>query len=63
MAEWILIGSLLGSLITSTHPNREACEGRAALLREKGAVTKCEEMPKAYSSSLTGVSGGITFGR
>jgi hypothetical protein len=43
---WILVGIIGGSLITSTFDNREACEGRAVVLREtKGVVAKCIKMP------------------
>lgn len=40
---YLLIGTLLGSLLSSSHDTREACEGRAVLLREKGAVVRCAE--------------------
>lgn len=43
--KWILIGQLLGSFIHSEHDAREACEGRAVLLREVKAVVKCVEAP------------------
>jgi len=39
--EYLLIGTLLGSIITSEHKNREACEGRATLLREAKASVQC----------------------
>jgi hypothetical protein len=52
--KWILIGTLLGSLVTSTHETREACEGRAVLLREKGVIAKCVETPPQASWSTTG---------
>lgn len=38
---WVLIGTLLGSIVTSQHEDRERCEGRAVILREKGAVVNC----------------------
>lgn len=41
--KYILIGLLLGSTVTSQHDTREACEGRAVLLREKGASVSCEK--------------------
>jgi len=50
---WICIGILAGSLITSLHDNREACEGRAVTLREAKAVVKCVEMPSATISFST----------
>lgn len=40
---WMIIGLLLNSTITSQHQNREECEGRAAMLREKGAYVRCIE--------------------
>lgn len=49
---WICIGLLAGSLVTSLHDNREACEGRAVTLREAKASAKCVEMSTP----------GITFG-
>lgn len=52
---WICIGLLAGSLITSTHDTREACEGRAVILRESKAVAKCTEMPSNLSSYITGI--------
>lgn len=42
---WICIGLLAGSLVTSLHNDREACEGRAVVLREAKASAKCVEMP------------------
>ena len=38
---WIFIGLLLGSTITSSHDSREACEGRAVMLKEKGVNGQC----------------------
>ena len=43
--EYLLIGTLLGSIITSEHKDREACEGRAVLLREAKASVRCVEKP------------------
>jgi hypothetical protein len=43
--KWILIGVLAESLISSGHETREACEGRAVLLREQKAAVKCVEAP------------------
>lgn len=51
---WILIGTLLGSLITSTHDTREACEGRTVTLKEKGVSAKCVEAPGHSFTSSTG---------
>jgi hypothetical protein len=38
---WLFAGMLLGSIVTSSHETREACEGRAVLLREKGVIGQC----------------------
>ena len=49
--EWTLVGILLGSIITSQHPSREACEGRAVVLREKGVQNvRCGEPPSITST-------------
>lgn len=52
---WICIGMLAGSLVTSLHDNKEACEGRAATLREAKVLAKCVDMPNAtsYITSIT----------
>jgi hypothetical protein len=39
--DWVFIGTLVGSLVTSTHSGRETCEGRAVMLREKGVIGRC----------------------
>ena len=41
---WIFIGLLLGSTVTSQHDTREACEGRRVVLAEKGVNGKCIEL-------------------
>lgn len=51
---WLLIGTLLGSIVTSGHDTREACEGRATLLREKGASVQCHNQRPSISTSATG---------
>lgn len=38
---YVFVGILLGSIITSQHDNREACEGRKTILAEKGVVGQC----------------------
>lgn len=48
---WILIGIIGGSLIVSSHDSREACEGRAAILREQKAAVKCVDVPTYNSNS------------
>lgn len=49
---WVLIGVLSGSLIISKHESREACEGRAVLLREQKVSAKCVEID---ALSVTGM--------
>jgi hypothetical protein len=51
---WICIGMLAGSLITSTHETREACEGRAVILREAKASAKCVELPSRPTALWNG---------
>ena len=53
--DWILIGILAGSIVTSGHPTREACEGRAVILREQKASARCVEVVNGYALPLTGV--------
>lgn len=45
---WIMIAVVAGSLVVSGHDTKEACEGRAAMVREaiKGAA-KCVEGPSS----------------
>lgn len=50
---WICIGMIAGSLITSLHDTKEACEGRAYSLREAKAVAKCVEMPSSTIGFVT----------
>lgn len=52
---WICIGLIAGSLVTSLHDNKEACEGRAVSLREIKAIVKCVEMPSRYNTSTSGL--------
>jgi len=47
---WIFTGVLLGSIVTSQHDSREACEGRRTILAEKGVQGQCIS---TYASSLT----------
>ncbi len=58
--KYLLIGQLLGSLVTSEHDSREACEGRAVLLREKAAAVQCiSATPSTGTVAITG--SGITW--
>lgn len=38
---WILIGTLLGSTVTSSHDTEEACRGRLAMLQKKEVIAQC----------------------
>jgi hypothetical protein len=52
--DWILIGIVAGSLVTGTFTAKEACLGRAAMLKELKIEAKCVEAPRtgwALSSS------------
>lgn len=50
---WVFIGLLGGSLVTSTHDTREACEGRAVMMREQKVERgRCYEMPP-YGLTIT----------
>jgi hypothetical protein len=50
---WVLIGLLSGSLITSLHETREQCEGRKTILSEqKVTKLKCVELDHAATWSL-----------
>ena len=51
--DWVLIGVVSGSLIVSAHTSREACEGRAVILRESKITSKCVEAPKpSFTGSI-----------
>lgn len=49
------MGLLAGSLVTSTHDSKEACEGRGVTLKEKGVIGSCMQRPAeaSYISSGT----------
>lgn len=48
---WIFIGMLLGSVVTSSHDSKEACLGRQAVLKDKGVEGQCVERAKPMSWS------------
>jgi hypothetical protein len=48
---YVLIGILLGSIVTSVHDSREACEGRRVVLAEKNVVAECKSMNNYTSST------------
>jgi hypothetical protein len=43
--EWILIGIVAGSIVTSGHPTKEACLGRVGVLKEQKIVSACYPSP------------------
>lgn len=47
--KYLLVGYLLNSLLISEHADKEACLGRLAVLKEKGAIVKCVEAPNNLS--------------
>ena len=59
---WIFIGILYSTLMTSAHDTKEACLGREAVLKEKGVIGKCVEAPTSGSYLSNGLlicNGGI----
>ncbi len=51
---YIFIGMLLGSIVTSTHDNREACEGRKVVLIERGVTDgRCETARQIIGGTTT----------
>lgn len=59
---WIMIAVVSGSLVTSGHETKEACEGRAAIVREaiKGTA-KCVEAPSPPPTIKNGVCYNCTY--
>ena len=54
--EWLLIGTLLGSTITSQHATQEACEGRRVMLEKlkAGVRATCVQAPgNIYTGSIS----------
>lgn len=51
--KWILVGYMLNTLLAQSFDTREACEGRAVLLREAKATAKCVELVTSQGTSLT----------
>ena len=54
--KYVMIAILMNSLIASLHDSKEACEGRAAMVREKVGNAKCVEAPgvSGFASSYPG---------
>ena len=46
---WLFIGTLLGSVVTSPHDTEEACRGREYTLRGKGVIGQCVQAAGAGS--------------
>lgn len=55
---WFLIGFLLGSPLTDHFGSREACEGRAVVLREKGFDGRCVPLVDPSKPAIS-YSGGF----
>ena len=51
--KYLFVGLLLNSIVTSEHETREACEGRATLLHEKGVIGKCIEVQQYMTWGTT----------
>lgn len=51
---WIFVGLLLGSMVTSSHDTKEACEGRRVMLTEKGVSGQCVQQPNNLYFSTSG---------
>lgn len=60
---WLFIGTLLGSIVTSGHDTKEACEGRKAVLQEKGVVGQCHQAQQATTGNLILSPNGSTLGK
>lgn len=62
MPEWIYIGLVAGSIVTSVHPSKEACLGRKTMLEEQKIAGKCVEAPGPFGTSgLFTITPGSTF--
>lgn len=59
---YILIGVLLGSMVTSTHDTREQCEGRKVILSEKGVTNLECRSTQLFSSSTYNSIAPLTVG-
>ena len=53
---WVFVGILMGTVVTSTHDSREACEGRRVVLAEKGVNGKCVELSATRSYTGTTIA-------
>jgi hypothetical protein len=60
--EWIYIGLVAGSIVTSIHPSKEACLGRKTMLEEQKISGKCVEAPSLFgASNFTTINPGSFF--
>lgn len=57
---WIFVAVFAGSIVTSGHETREACEGRRAIMAEQKIVGLCVEAPRA--ATLQTFPSGIVIG-
>lgn len=60
--KYILIGTLLGSIVTSNHDNKEACLGRLEMLKEKGVAAQCILDTSGNVGFVVGPGGNIICG-
>lgn len=59
---WLFIGTLLGSIVTSGHDTKEACEGRKVILQEKGVAGQCVGDSRGLTSGTSILPRYCTFG-
>lgn len=58
--EWIYVGVILNSILTSGFPTEEACLGHKAMLEKQKVYGVCVATPAAHF--ITGSSGTIFLG-
>lgn len=49
---WLLVGAVAGSIVTSSHADKEACMGRVAVLKEQKIEATCVPVPSGSGNSL-----------
>ena len=63
--DWIMVAVISGSLVSSGHPTREACLGRAAIIHEQTkAATDCVKAPTSgltFTDCVKAPTSGLTF--
>jgi len=56
--DWIFLGIIAGSIITSAHPSEEACLGRKAVMEKQHIAGICVKAP-SNSVGLTSSSSNV----